>query len=1490
MRALFGFFRRAPARAAGSIPAVDPEPSTPSGPKPDRAVQKAPPRRRRRWKRWLLLAPLLLVALTLGLLQTPAAAWLIEPILAAQTGLRVRTGSVRVTPGGTVVINDARFSAPDVAGVPGEILAVDRVTARIDWPATLAGSPGLARVVLTGPVLRLSIDAGTGVLNAAAFKPLGGDGGGTTPSVEIRRGTIELGEHTADRYTSLRRWSVVGEVDPADDQGVSSFSFAAVPAEAVAGGSPSGSLGLSGTISPADGLIARTDGLRLEDWPPTIVPSRYREIYARLNLAGNLLPTRFVVDPDGRVTVRMTLDAVDLNLPFDEDYRFAGPGDMLRMRETRGVVEFDPSGVAADLNGLIDELRYDVELRYDGFAADSPFRADLATRFRMDDRFRPRRFLPEKADEKLAMFENPRGDVDATLRVARGTPGGPIGVEGKAEITNGAASYAKFPYPFSDITATVRFSHNDLVIERVDGRGPSGAVLSGEGTFDGLDERSRVAIDLDITSVPVDRHLMQALNPGRKRLVEALFHPQRYRELLDDGLVRTPDGQGPPDAPLFRFGGIADVRLELRRVPERPADDRWTRDTAVTLEHAGLVPEHFPLPIVARGVELRITDTELSLTGGRYEGLTGGSASVQASLDQTAARPGVDPLPVIDITARAIPIDERLLAAIPGYRDAAQPGQPVSLRSVLDGLRISGAVECYATIGPRSDGALGYDVEAWLRNATARPNAQAPGVPALSPAEPDPLVLSAMSGVVYVNERLIVVDFRGDLQSPARPLAPTPVTLLTQLTLPERRGGLGDVARRGGLLPIQQGPPVPGPTLSAEARADGLDTAMPLEHAAAVVSPELAQRLASLREQRNPDGVVALRAEVEGIVGGHTETLLRVDRVDSFAFDHDGVRHRVGQSAGWMELALGLRPEARFAGFSVPIASDAVDSGRLTLDGRVPLVRPGDARVHDRAGRVRATLENARLESPATAQVAGAFAGRRVGEWLAQREAAGSFGLSLELTPIPDAAPVRLDEDGYALPALAARGTLTPGPFSLALPGSPIDFHTVTGRVLFDGLGGRVDQVRAQAEGLDLRVDGPWSFSPGRGAGFDLTIDADGADYGRSVRALLPAALRDTAERFQIAVLGPIRTEGLRLTADALGTPGSLIAVTGAAEVAGARGVVGVPITELSGRVRFEAQATPDSVGYTVELDADRLRAGRLRVENASATVLADASRPGAVLVPEITGRLHGGRFAGSAQAHTQDDQTRYWLDLHASDVRAAPVFDDLLLPPEGLVGPPLPDEETVRSAWTVADDYTRGLLSADLSLSGVAQQPESTTGRGVVRVSGGSVIALPGLINLVEVSNLRAPVGARLDLAEAAFYVDGQTMAFERLSAGSRTIEILGHGTMDWVTQDLDLRFRSRSIRPVPLFSRLLEEVRDELITTKITGRPGDLTFSTETFGSTRRLVRALIGEPETEQERVLSAVEQASRAAKNRDPRRQTPPVRPAENPAAWPQRHDD
>jgi len=1452
------------------------------------------PRKRRRWKRRLLVVILGTAGSVMLLLQTPAAGWVVRPILAAQTGMNIQSGGIRVSPLGNVTIDHARFLAPGLPGQAGEVLEVRRISARIDWSATLRGSPGLKSVLLDGPELRLSQDVETGLINAGAFE-IGSGSGGRVPEVEIINGTVEVGEHRGAIFTALRRWNVRGDVDKADASGVAAFSVAAIPTEPSMGGAPSGSLGVEGTIGP-DGLEGRLDGLRLEDWPASIVPTRVRPIYERLDLRGTLLPTRFTVDPDGRTTIAMTLDGVDLNLPFDESYAIEGSGDLLRMRQTRGTVSFGTAGLTCDLSGLIDELAYDVTLAYRGLTTDAPFEAEMRTSFRLDDSFRPRRFLPANTIEKIDMFTGAAADIRAVVSLIRADQGGPIGLSGTADVTNGRARYAKLPYPFADISGTVRFNENAVYFNDIRGSGPTGAGLSVDGSFVGLADDSVVEINIGIVDLPVDDVLLGSLSPGRRGLVEALFSVDRFEELVGDGLVLTPDGRGGADAPEFSFGGMAELALVLRRDPDRPVESRWSKDATVTIDEAGLVPERFPLPIVARGIQIRIADDEISLTGGRYEGLTGGTATVRAELDQTSVRPGRDPLPLIEIEAEGIPVDARLLAAIPGYRDGNKPladntasaalgMDDVTLRSILDNLRVSGTVECNALIGPRSDGSIGYDVEANLFGASARPVAWSPsGVELDASAMPtDPLVLDNLDGTVYVTETLIVVDLKGELAAPETPFVPTPVTLLTQLTMPDRRGGLGDVERVGGLLPIQSGPPLPGPELYADARADGLDLAMPVENAVAVVSPALAERLYALRVDRNPDGVVALRALLEGIVGGHTETVLGIDRVDTLSFDHGGVRHRIGPSRGRAELTLGIRPGLKFESFRTPIVSAGSPAGEVAFDGELPILR-GDSEGEFRGGSIEASVRGGRIESPLTAQLIGAAAGEGVQTWIEERRVVGGFDLDVTLDAVPGPDRLGVSAGGFRLPDVSVVGRLEPASLALELEDQSVSFDDLGGAITFGGFTGRIDGVSASGDGIAISADGDWGFQPGEGATIDVAMAIYGERFGEAFRAIVPGIVVETLELFEVRASGPVSADNLRITGSGLGTENSLLRAAGLIELSGASATVGVPITEMEGRVAFEADVTSAGSSYAIDLDADRLRAGSLRLEDVSASIVSDPSRPGAVLIPEITGRLHGGRIAGSAQSHVTDKGRQFWVDMHGSDVRAAPVFDDLLLPAGGLQGPPIPGQEQVLSAWSVSDDYTRGLLDMDASLSGLVGDPPSTTGRGVVRVAGGSVIALPGLINLVEFSNLRAPFGATLDLAEAVFYIDGTTLAFERLAASSRTVEILGFGTLDWTTRAMDLRFRSRAVRPFPVLSGVFEKLRDELITTRISGTPGDLRYSAESFGGTRRLVRALLGDSADEQERRIDTVERASRADNNRTQAQESTPVMPTREVEPW------
>lgn len=1477
----------------------------PAVPKTEPTKTATEPKRKRRWVRRIIIAliliPLILVVTVMIVGQTGVMKALVEPALASQLGVNVETRSIKLGPNGTIIINDAVFTSETIDGKAGELIEVEQAVIYVDWGALTQGrGVQISSIVIDEPTLRVSQDNDTGMLNLAELQFSSSDGGGATPSIELRDGTIEIGEHADGTYTALKVMTMEGRIDPADADGNSSFTFVALPTEPGIPGpiapSDGGIINLSGQLS-SDGVDARLDGLRLEDWPGDFVPSRSRELYQRIALRGELAPTTLRVDENGEVEVVLTLDGVSLNLPFSEDGTLTGTGDLLRMRQTRGRVIFGTLGLRADLDGFIDELEYDVELDYRGLDAQSAFDAVLTTEFRLDERFSPAKFLPENVISKLERFENPRADVAAQVRLQR-NEGAEVRVSGRASLSNGSATYKKFRYPFHSLQGVISFDPDKLVVEQITGIGPTGATLVADGLFSPLGEESVVTLNLEVAGVPIDQHMLDAMDDQQRELISALFNQEDYDNLISEGLLMSQeqrsslladrdalrkqlaswvdaiDGdQSAKDTiaaqiytierelatPEFAFGGSADVGVVLRRHPERPADNRWTTDVVVGLTEAGMVPGHFPLPIIARGIEIAITEEKVELTGGEYAGLSGGSAMVSAFIDLTKP----DSKPVVRISADQIPIDQRLVAAIPGYyNDQSDDPEDISLRRILDRMRLGGVMDCDAIIGPRSDNRLGFDVESTITRGSARPIYQGfdtPEDPLAIQLGADPLALDDLYGTVYVTEELIIVDLAAMLSSPELPLAPTPVSVLTQLTLPAKTRGSNGMRRSDGLLPIEFGPPVPGPELYALARIDGLDFAMPLHHAVAVVSPRIARDLLAYEDEFQPDGVVAIDARLEGFVGGAINSSFSLDRVDSLAFDYDGTRFQLGSSWGLAELRLSHAPSLSFDGFLIPISADDRDAGVLNIHGELPLTRPGQVLELETSTPIELSYKDATLESPLSRMVINRFGSERAQHWVRDNQLRGGFDLDVAL--IPATGIHRIPEDAQSLGVLpmAIHGELLPSSLSLTMNQREAIFDSIEGAVRFDGYKGSFDQIRATSDESSIGIEGHWTLVPGEGLGMDLRVDAGGSLLDGPARAVLPDPINRVIEQLEIRADGGVLIEGLRIIAEGWGKPDGMYDIRGNAVINEGRALIGLPITGMSGDLGFAVQGTTDQVGYELQLEATRLRAGLLRVYDAKVDIIGDANNPGVILIPEIFAGMHGGRIAGSAQIlpNPSDAQPHYWMELHASGVRAAPVFDDLLLPPEGLVGPPLPGEVSVLSGWSKADDLSRGSMLADLTLTGPVGVLDQRAGRGTVEIKGGSVLALPGLINLIEASNLSFPSGATIDLAEADFYIDGPTLAFEQLSASSKRIEILGYGTLSWPARELDLRFSSRAINPIPVVSAMIESLRDELITIGVTGTVAEPVYAANQFDETRRLFNALLGKPLSEQQQRLREVE---------------------------------
>jgi hypothetical protein len=131
-----------------------------------------------------------------------------------------------------------------------------------------------------------------------------------------------------------------------------------------------------------------------------------------------------------------------------------------------------------------------------------------------------------------------------------------------------------------------------------------------------------------------------------------------------------------------------------------------------------------------------------------------------------------------------------------------------------------------------------------------------------------------------------------------------------------------------------------------------------------------------------------------------------------------------------------------------------------------------------------------------------------------------------------------------------------------------------------------------------------------------------------------------------------------------------------------------------------------------------------------------------------------------------------------------------------------------------------KGELSGSLSLAGDRNKPQSRRGRGAAMIDG-QIANLPLALRLLQLLELMPPVSGSLDFADAAFYITGDRVVFDRLSLECLTLQLLGEGEMDFNSLELDLQFRTRGT--LGLFRDVVAQISDRLLAIAVTGTLGD-------------------------------------------------------------------
>jgi hypothetical protein len=1427
-----------------------------------RQRERKPLTARRVWRkvrRGLLVFILLLLVGLLVLTRTGVTKSLVLPRLESALNLDISAGSVVIASDLSVVVRDARFRVPGLRGEAGEILRFDRLVARIDW-LRLPSPSAVVEVELEQPRLRLSQHKETGEINAASLAFFGRVRGGEVaalPTVVVRNGAVELGEHDGAAYESLASVPLSGVLAPpkAGGSGPSLFSLTRAIGES--------GIEVTGLVGPG-GVTFTLGGLTLNDWPDEAIPTRWRPLWAALDLDGRVVPRRVTISPEGDAEIEVAVDRVALNIPFAEDA--ARDGEPIRLADVNGSFIITDRMLSADLSGRVGTLTERVVFDLWGFDANrSPFLARLTTEpFRLERDLGLLDYVPAAVLEQLERFNRPEGDVEATIWLARGSrpegqpapmtgslelpPGlalvgdrGQIRLDGTLRMWNATAAYQGFPYPFTDMGGVFRFTRDRLEFGELRGTGPTGARLGGSGVIGPLGPNAAVDLDLRVDDLPIDEALIAVLSPSRRALVRGLFSEAKHADLVAEGLLRsneeaaamharlgaieaereawTTGGMAPGelgrldeerrrieaalrDKPAFRLAGVADATIRVLR--HEGEQSVWERDIRLSMDEVGLLSEYFALPTIGRRVEFSINEETTAFRVAEGSTLRGGEVSINARVQ--LGDDDAQSIPEIDITATDVPIDDLLLHVIAGPGEEGEAGGAGMLARVLHRLNLSGTLDSTAAIGPEN-GEIGYQIQTLVSGVNAR----------VAGAGVD---LEGLVGTVSVSRDRVGLDLTGAVAVPGSSERIDGARLTAAIALPP--GASWTELDETGATP----------SIDASVALPEADLRVPAERLIAVFDEQTAARVAELRERYRPEGRLDIETRLVGTLGagavGTPDITVRAGGVRRLAFDAGEIRVEATSGQGEAVLHLGEDRRADFRDFSVELGAGGVPGGRLRINDTIPL--------RDLKGAAwEARLDGGRFESPLTKAAIERAARGGLADLFAQREPRGVFDLVLRHRP----------DDEF-------EGTLSPRSLTLATPRGDARFDSAGGSIEFGPGGGAISALRLDAPDASIGLRGGWTIE-GERARLDLEIDGRAERLTPPLLGLAPDAVGSLFDAIGVHADGPIELRALRVETEGPMTgraegPGVPVRVTGTALVTDAGLRVGIPVTELTGLISFKVVTGPGSAepAFSVTVEADRWRLLGLRMTDGRAEALSGRD-PGSILVPVLHADTHGGRFTGAVRVSPESrGERRYWADLQLAEVRLAPLLEDVSLAEGGTLADAVRDDlerAYPEEDWNKSQDRSRGLVNASFSLTGSSAGDAGRRGRGRVIVSGGPVVQLPLLTPLIEFSNLRLPVGDELRLGFASLYLDESGVTFEDLAVISESVELLGFGAMTWPGTDLDLRIRSQARERIPVLSTMVEAVRDELLTTRVQGPLADPRISTESFSATRRVMGSLFG-----------------------------------------------
>lgn len=1407
----------------------------------------------RRWFVRLVLLVLIagmVVAIAGGLLLTPAAGVVLRPKLAQELGVRVEGGSLKLDMGGDIIIRDVMFRTPeptddsDPRGQASEFLHVKQGRILLGWRGKLQGGPLVSRVEVFDADVRLTKPFDDFDLNILAVDPPtgSGTGGGPLPSIIVHHASVLLGEHDAEgNITELRTLPIVASLRNSRET-PGAFDVTAFEDPNLCDSAKP--LRFEGQLGP-DGFSGTLGGIDMADFPPEAIPLQLREAYEELRIggrtrgatvrydeatdvlelvldvrAGSALPAPFPEDTD--IDARLDLR---VPVPVDEEGTLEpliptsgsglvrlvqrpapDSGQVVPWRSLQAPPEPGEPGVGrrtlmieGNLSSRIEDLDVDIEVRLWLGNGEPLYEFDVATiepyRFTADAPWldRPAPVL-RKVSRVLDLFE-PMGTVSLSASVSQIADGDGVRqqVTGSGAIRDAGMRFDYFPYPVRGVGGSIDIDDGTISLLGLRGATPGGAPVVAS-TIITLDEvATGVDVDVRAFGVQYDQTLRDVLDEIAPEIREIILNEEALAERYAQGLIRQPGVLG--RAPAFALGGQADAHVQVKR--QTGVDNSTTVHVEVRSDRFGLLPEAFPVPLVASDVLLTIDlpseqDTilkgkprslRIAAEGARATTVAGGDATtsvvVEVPIDDP---PGVERSTTVDVAIEAadVPIHPGLLAAVPsGVEQTDGP------RRLLEDLGPRGEIDAQVRVTRDSAGDLDWWAEIQPHSATLTPAAI---------ERRRPLVVNDVGGSFRVDGLGLRGHFTGEASLGGRVNANVRANFETDSVL-------------------------------AVVTTDDLNLQSPVEDAVAVFAPELAEALSDARDLFDVRGFSDLATSVRK-AGEDVSAEVRISRVDGLRFDW--LEGRLGLDAGRGSVVVATGNEGPMVTFDRMLGEGSFDGesiGRVRLRGEIPLdaLRERGSLV-SRPTTLDIEIQGGRLESKLLRRLASNRDARGGGSFLDRWDVHGEYDAFVALQT------AAYEGDGPGVSPLR-EFELSPYDASLVRDGERYDVPWVSGIVSGremkpspEGPGGEseyngeIDSLVLGGDDWWVALDGYWRAVGGQRSEVDVDLDGEidrsdegiGRTYGVPVPILgvLPPGVGRSLDAMDATSLGSMMIDEGRLRIVTQADRDARIEVDALLGVEHA--VVGTRAAEDEA-VRPIAILRQSAIAITSDTEHPTLRAAVdlsaaegtcWGLDMTEAQLLADVRRDGTVRLPVIRAVAGGGRVAGRGTvtlAAIEGERARYALDLAGSGLYTERVLAALQDR----------EPEAVRGA---------GDLDLSLGLEGQIGKRDQYRGRGSMRIRGGSPVELPLAIRAaVEAMNVKFGANA-YDAMNGDFYVEGSTLTFTRLAVSSDSVILDGLGTVDLEGGTLDMNITTRPTSD-NAFRSFVRSLRDVIVAVDLRG-----------------------------------------------------------------------